>query len=195
MKKVVVIFAAVIAFVACSKSDDNGKQEVDPIFSQKYFPLKDAKDLGGGYYQYVGNKIGDRPVGLVTSSAKCKENDLITIFKKNENVIDSIVYLNFRYESKKMDCILSFTSPRTMSSNSLLNEGVLQSTIKEYNWRKPTAIEEEVSPEIKRYKDIKTVYNGNLEIGFQAGYLRIEDYMSDYNKLNGEKVYLYFKKK
>ncbi|MDR0229542.1 MAG: hypothetical protein LBI72_10860 [Flavobacteriaceae bacterium] len=195
MKKVVVIFAAVMTFVACSKSDDNGKQEVDPIFSKEYFPLKDVKDLALGDYNYAGIKIGDRNVGLITTSAKCKTGDVVKVYKAMETKIDSIVYYNNKYDSKKQDCVLTFSSPRTMAPNNLIKEGILSTYIQEYDWRALTPEEKEKDKDKERVKFNRKVYDGPVEIGFQAGYLRIEDYMSDYSRVKNEKVYLYFKKR
>lgn len=194
MKKIIVSFCMILALVSCNKNDDNNSSSnVDPIFSQPYTPLAEFSDLETATYRYVGNKIGDRPVGLVGAAAKCKGNDRLQIFVDRKVVIDSIVYYNYSYDSKKQDCELSFISPRVLKSNKLASPGNMNSKVEEFWFEE---IIDKVDPSIITSKrKTKETYSGNIEIGFQAEYLRIEDHISDYNYTPAkEKVYLYFKK-
>lgn len=180
MKKVVVIFAAVMTFVACSKSDDNANKNVDPIFSQEYFPLKNIQELEEGEYEYIGNKIADRPVGLVIpNNDTCKEKDKLIISKVNEHSVQEFIYFNNYYNKENKKCQLRFNEPRTINNIYFVKEGYITASVS------PVTLNGEV-----------VGYRGAIEIGYQAGYLRIEDYMSDYSRtIKNEKVYLYFKKK
>ncbi|WP_158963015.1 hypothetical protein [Myroides fluvii] len=215
MKKILAVLFVGIAFASCS-SDDNKSNSNDPVFSQPYTELKSLDELAVGKYTYVGNKIGDRNVGLVNESTQCKNNDYLYVHR-NGAVLDSITYNNYRRDiiDNEEQCISIFKFPRLMDNNVLKKVGILETRIQDgYLQEIPRTTsededgkgevlgegevpgegeapeEEEVNKEYKR----KMHYSGNLEIGFQAGYLRIEDRLSDYTRTKGEKVYLYFKK-
>lgn len=191
MKKIIAILLGGIALASCS-SDDNKSSSNDPIFSQPYTELTNLDELVTGKYQYVGNKIGDRKVGLVTDVAKCKGSDHLVVHRTGA-VLDSITYNNYRPEiiNNKEECLNIFTFPRLMQKNELVSPGYLSTSVDD-GYLQPIFNDEGVV--IRREYRRKNHYGGKLEIGFQAGYLRIEDRLSDYKRLNGEKVYLYFKK-
>lgn len=214
MKKILAILFGSIALASCS-SDDNSSSD-DPVFSQPYTELTSLEELKTGRYTYVGNKIGDRKVGLITESTACKKDDYL-IVHRNGAVLDSITYNNYRRDivDNKEQCLSIFEFPRLMHSNVLVSNGMLKTIIEDGFLQEvvtapideeevrvgiredggeteegETEGEEKVEYEYKR----KSHYSGELEIGFQAGYLRIEDRLSDYTRVKGEKVYLYFKK-
>lgn len=164
----------VLALVSCNKNDDNSASTVDPIFSQPYTPLASLNDLELTSYRYAGNKIGDRPVGLVEDSGvRCKENDLVTVYMNNNN--KAMFYYNHFYDVKTNNCVIKDDYPRSVSIIEMGSLGLINVNI--------------------GATKISPGYKGDLEIGFQAGYLRIEDHMSDYHYTPAkEKAYLYFKK-
>lgn len=191
MKKIVALLLfGSIAFTSCS-SDDNKNTEDDPIFSQPYVELKSLDELEIGKYAYVGIKIGDRKVGVIGESSNCKREDYLLVHRTSTNaVLDSITYNNYRLDKvdDKLKCVSIFEFPRLLHKNNLVSPGILRTTIEDgYMEEIPS------DPEHKEYKR-KPYYSGQLEIGFQAGYLRIEDHLSDYRYLKDEKVYLYFEK-
>jgi hypothetical protein len=195
MKKVLLFLACSALFIGCSKSDDND-EEIDPVFSQEYTPLKSFQDLESGRYSYAGNKIGDRKTGLITESTLCKKDDFIMIYKETTVALDSISYFNYRRaEDRDKDCEMIFEFPRILRNAKLKQAGIMASVITDDNKVLLTEEEKKENPD-KEYKIVrKTHYSGDVEIGFQAGYLRIEDRLSDYSRTSkNEKVYLYFKK-
>ncbi len=186
MKKIIALAAAVVLFIACSK-DDNKTQD-DPIFSQPYTKLESLDDLELGKYQYMGNKLGNRKVGLVGEGTYCKQLDYLLIAEdfseKNQRIEKYFLYNNFRLDlvDKVQKCVSIFKSHRVIADLRLIEPGLLK-----------TNVNDGVFGEIPEKHE--EVYDGVLEIGFQAGFLRIEDRMSDYNRVTkDEKVYLYFKK-
>jgi len=207
MKKIIAFAAAVVLFIACSKDDNNSTN--DPIFSQPYTELQDLSELTTGKYQYVGNKLGDRKVGLVGEGTYCKQLDNIIVteeFSETTGKMEKIIYYsNFRLD--KVDnvqkCISIFQFPRIMTDFNLVEPGKLRTKIydefteEEYKKDENGDIlwDEEGQPIPVIKKETRDVYRGYIEIGFQAGYLRMEDRISDYNRVTkDEKVYLYFKK-
>ena len=191
MKKIIAILVGSIALASCS-SDDNKSSSDDPIFSQPYTELANLDELQTGKYQYVGNKIGDRKVGLISEAAKCKSSDNLLVHRTG-TVLDSITYNNYRPEviNNKEECLNIFEYPRLMRKNELVSPGHLSTSVEDgYLF---AIIDDEGIVERREYRR-KDHFKGELEIGFQAGYLRIEDRLSDYKRLKGEKVYLYFKK-
>jgi|GEM_PF-2244078 len=191
MKKVLAILLGGIALASCS-SDDNKSSSSDPIFSQPYTELTSLDELQTGRYQYVGNKIGDQKVGLFNESVPCKSSDYLFVHR-TDAVLDSITYNNFKPEiiKDKVECFSVFEFPRLMQKNELVTPGHLETMVRD-GYLQP--IFDDDGTVTKREYRRKNHYLGQLEIGFQAGYLRIEDRLSDYKRLKGEKVYLYFKK-
>lgn len=187
MKKIITLAAAVVLFIACS-TDDN-KAQADPIFSQPYTKLESLDDLELGKYQYMGNKLGDRNVGLVGEGTYCKQLDYLLVAEgfseKSQRMEKYFLYNNFRLDlvDKVQKCVSIFGSThRVITDLKLIEPGLLR-----------TDVNDGVFGEIPEKHE--EVYDGVLEIGFQAGFLRIEDRMSDYNRVTkDEKVYLYFKK-
>ena len=192
MKKILAVLFGAIAIAACSSSDDNSSS-VDPIFSQPYTELSDLDELTSGKWAYVGNKIGDRHVGLIGETSNCKREDYLLVHRAAANgVLDSITYNNYRLDKvdEKLKCISIFDFPRLMEFNKIDRPGYMKTSIKDGYLH---IIEKEGGKVEKEYRR-KNHYDGELEIGFQAGFLRIEDHLSDYRYLKDEKVYLYFKK-
>ncbi|WHT38496.1 hypothetical protein QNH98_16005 [Myroides sp. mNGS23_01] len=191
MKKIVAILVGSIALTSCS-SDDNKSSSNDPIFSQPYTELANLDELQTGKYQYVGNKIGDRKVGLISEAAKCKSSDHLLVHRTG-TVLDSITYNNYRPEviDNKEECLNIFKYPRLIQKYELVSSGYLNALVEDGYLQ---AIIDDEGNVVRREYRRKEHFKGELEIGFQAGYLRVEDRLSDYKRLKGEKVYLYFKK-
>lgn len=202
MKKILAVLFGAIAIAACSSSDDNSSS-VDPIFSQPYTELTNLDELLSGKWAYVGNKIGDRNVGLVSESNECKKKDYLVVHRTGTaTAIDSLSYNNYgvMINNNEKVCTSVFEFPRIVRNLSLASAGLANVRITDdYIHREVIEIKNDKG-EIEK-KEIFTRkrrspahYEGKLEMGFQAGYLRVEDYLSDYSRLKNEKVYLYFKK-
>lgn len=198
MKKILVLLFGAVAIAACS-SDDSSSSE-DPIFSQPYTELTSLDELVEGKYAYVGNKIGDRKVGLVLESNECKKKDYLVAHRTGA-VLDSLSYNNYgmQVNDNKRECGSIFEFPRIVRNMVLEAPGDLKVVITD-DYIDVTVEKiineegEEVEVTTRKRKRKPPHYNENIEIGFQAGYLRVEDRLSDYQRLKGEKVYLYFKK-
>ncbi len=162
-------------FLSCSSSDDT--KEIDPIFSLPYTPLSSMNDLDEGDYAYVGIKIADQKVGMITpTSTTCARKDFMTIFYEGTELNHMIYY------KKNRSC--SGTVAVMLSEMFLENEGVLATLIGSSDQSNPSAVPHDTKNHIR------------LEVGFQGEYLRIEDRMSNFTRTkHNEKVYLYFKKK
>ncbi len=196
MKKILALLFGALAIVACS-SDDSSSSSEDPIFSQPYTELTSLDELAEGKYAYVGNKIGDRKVGLVLESNECKKKDYLVAHRTGA-VLDSLSYNNFgmKVNDNKRECGSIFEFPRIVRNMALEAPGDLKVLVTD-DYLHKIVIDKgpDEDPEIKYERRRKPAhYDGNIEIGFQAGYLRVEDRLSDYQRLKDEKVYLYFKK-
>lgn len=203
MKKFIALFIAIVLFAACSK-DDN-KDNHDPVFSQPYTELQSLSELVYGKYQYIGNKIGDRKVGIVNEGTYCKQLDYLLIATDSLDVNAKLItYNNFRLEKPNnvLTCVSIFDFPRKVIKFDLKSPGILKCNVEDDYWDSEEKRDEDGNVVRDENGDIvyvdvikrKTHYSGDLEIGFQAGYLRIEDRLSDYKRVKDEKVYLYFKK-
>ncbi|WP_413513213.1 hypothetical protein [Myroides odoratus] len=206
MKKILVMLFGAITIAACS-SDDNSSSSNDPIFSQPYTELANLDELVTGKYAYVGNKIGDRKVGLVPASNECKQKDYLVVHRTGV-VLDSLSYNNYGYRvvDDKRECRSIFEFPRIVRGMNLLSPDKLKvlvtddylesKVIDELGADGKPVLDEHGKPKKKTIylRKRKEHYSGNLEIGFQADYLRVEDRLSDYSRVKDEKVYLYFKK-
>lgn len=164
-----------VGLVSCSK-DDNKDDDVDPIFSLEYKPLKSLKELEtNDTYYYAGIKIGDRKVGLLpSSSTSCTRHD--RIYAKFGN--NTLNYIVFYRNSRGCDDVQEVR----LVKNVLENDGILHTV---------------VLGSLDKLDQLVIDDEGRipLEIGFQGEYLRIEDRMSNYKRTKqNEKVYLYFAK-
>ncbi|MGQ8869588.1 hypothetical protein [Myroides sp. TSA_177.3] len=194
MKKIIAILVGSIALASCS-SDDNKSSSDDPIFSQPYEELKSLDELAVGKYAYIGNKIGDRKVGVVGETSNCKRVDYLVVHRNpTTSVLDSITYNNFRLDKieGRLECMSIFEFPRLLQKNELVRSGYMRTSIED-GYLKQLYKDDGKTKDGKKYER-KDYFKGEIEIGFQAGYLRIEDRLSDYKRLKDEKVYLYFKK-
>ncbi len=198
MKKTVFFLATMIAITSCSSSDDD--KNVDTIVSQVYTPLSSIDNLAAGTYKYVGNDVGNGKVGLVNpSSSNCKEKDYLIVYKSGQK-LDSITYANYNSvisKDKEIVCQkLGVEYDRVFRNNRLNAAGMLTTLVTEDEKIPLNTEEKKLTPE-KEFKVItNTIFKGTLEIGEQAGYLRIEDKISNYkpgSQIKG-KPYLYFKK-
>ncbi|MBB1139877.1 hypothetical protein [Myroides sp. WP-1] len=205
MKKILAVLFGAIAIAACSSSDDNSSS-VDPIFSQPYTELANLDELVSGKWAYVGNKIGDRKVGLVEETNECKKKDYLVVHRTGTSMaIDSLSYNNYgmRVNNNERVCTSVFEFPRISRNLKLTSSGNLYALITD-DVMEPVLVPDGdkvdkdgkpiMKPIFVRKRKSPAHHDGNLEIGFQAGYLRVEDYLSDYSRLKNEKVYLYFKK-
>lgn len=190
MKKSIVFFLLLFIGVSCS-SDDNSKPDLnDPLFESEYTPLKSLKELNSTYI-YYGAKIGNRPFGAIASSNCLSKNTFTTYISDSNDFFsnDSIVFKSYMQEEKvNGECVEDFI--RTMRQVKLVEEGKMYVDIHDFSYEevKDTLVEGGI-----RIDTIKNTYfKGDLEIGTQGGYLRIEDEFSRYN--GKDKVYQYFKK-
>ena len=190
MKKSIVFFLLLFIGVSCS-SDDNSKPDLgDPLFESEYTPLKSLKELNSTYI-YYGAKIGSRPSGAIASSNCLSKNTFATYISDSNDFFsnDSIVFKSYMQEEKvNGECVEVFI--RTMRQVKLVEEGKMYVDIHDFYYEevKDTLVEGGI-----RIDTIKNTYfKGDLEIGTQGGYLRIEDEFSRYN--DKDKVYQYFKK-
>lgn len=188
MKKYLILVIAIIA-VSCSKSDDNNTKG-DPIFDAPYTALKNLSELPVGNLKYAGNKIGTLPVGLLeANNSTCKRLDLLVVDQQKEVLKYSV------FESKdNKDCKLVWDYPEQIAISEIKEVGKMPSIVSTLSNRPATKEELEKDPDTKYYLQTKQVYKGDLEVGFQAGYLRIEDKISNTTQgnLNKGKSYLYF---
>ncbi|MEK6450562.1 MULTISPECIES: hypothetical protein [Myroides] len=195
MKKYLFLIASIAAITACSNSDNSVPE--DPISSKVYTPLKSIEDLSEGKYQYIGNDLGNGKVGIAKkASGTCKERDYIYIYKNTSQKIDSILYYSHTpviTQFNDLECPLVNDVPRVLRMNNFVAIGVIKTNITE-DYYEFYGADENSGPiqELRR----KGIYSGNLEIGEQAGYLRIEDRLSNfkYGTQTASKPYLYFKK-
>lgn len=190
MKKSIVFFLLLFIGVSCS-SDDNSKPDLnDPLFESEYTPLKSLKELNSTYI-YYGAKIGNRPFGAIASSNCLSKNTFTTYISDSNDFFsnDSIVFKSYMQEEKvNGECVVDFI--RTLRQVKLVEEGKMYVDIHDFYYEevKDTLVEGGI-----RIDTIKNTYfKGDLEIGTQGGYLRIEDEFSRYN--DKDKVYQYFKK-
>ena len=183
MKKIIgLILVLSLGLVSCSK-DDNKSSDVDPVFSLEYHPLKSLSEVKGKSFRYAGIKIGDKKVGLFSdTSPECSTSDLIVFYPENGEKNSPITF--FRKTK-----ICSGFDEINFIDYYMNKEGLLSTRLmKNY----------EPSTDISSNSIIETSFTEGrryeLQIGFQGKYLRIEDRMSHYVRLNpDEVVYLYFK--
>ncbi|WP_413513744.1 hypothetical protein [Myroides odoratus] len=202
MKNLNLIIAVFLGLLTLSCSSDEGGIKGDPIFSAEYIPLKDLSDLGKGTYFYAGFKAEGRKVSLLAENTdSCQKDDIFApVFNANGDLIF------FQFHRSNSGCIGGYTVI-LLTNNQLLDTGIMETSLYSggsYSGEeeKP-GLEEEEKPSFERIvKSTLDVvksrerYDGPLEIGFQGGYLRIEDRMSHYSRpKQTDKVYLYFKSK
>lgn len=189
MKKYLILAFAALA-LSCSKSDDNSPKKDDPIFDAPYTSLKNLNELPVGSLKYAGNKVGNLPVGLIDAkNSTCKRLDVLVIDEQKEVLKYSV------FESKdNKDCNLIWDYPEQIVINPIVESGKMPSIVSVLSNRAATKEELEKDPDTKYYLEKKQVYKGDLEVGFQAGYLRIEDKISNTTQgsQNKGKSYLYF---
>lgn len=191
MKKgIVALCIALLTVYSCSSDDNTNTDNVDPVFSQEYIPLNAIDELNFGHYHYAGIKIGDRKFGQIEAESCLSQNTLEVKEIEGEESPLQMIYIN------KERCLGTF-STRTVEFK-FVEEGIAEVTISTNNddiidlAKNDSLIESDYYEMLK--KDIVN-YKGKIEIGFQAGMLRVEDRFSDYSRTpKKEKVYLYFKK-
>lgn len=197
MKKSILFLSLLFIGVSC-ESDDNSKQDPgDPLFESEYTPLKSLKELNSTYV-YYGAKIGSRPFGAIASS-NCLSKNTFTTFITGSNDFfstDSIIFKSYLQERVKGECAVDFI--RTMREVKLAEEGKMYVDIHDFSYNKvKVSYKDEITGELLDSIRIDTIKNthfiGNLDIGTQGGYLRVEDKFSRYK--GKEKVYQYFKKR
>lgn len=160
----------------CSKSSDDS--DFDPIFSQEYTQLQNLEEISSDIYYYAGIKIGDRKASmLIENSKSCRRYEYFSTMEDSNYETLDFVFMKF---TEGLGCVP--TTSAFFLESQLIEEGKLFTTIREGDY----------------YMDLflgERMYKGILEIGFQGEYLRIEDRMSNYKRMDPEeKVYLYFKK-
>lgn len=177
-KKTISILVLLFLVVSCNSDDDKGKQ-VDPVFDSEYIPLKSIDELKGIYY-YHGAKIGKRAFGAISASS-CMASNVIFIGNEDNSSTTSHVFTfvsNKPHPQISSTCTLDFI--RTVEMHEMASDGIMLVSIG-------------FSRFLDNIGDSESENNlQELEIGMQAGYLRIEDKLS--LNANKEKVYLYFKR-
>lgn len=177
-KKTISILALLFLVISCNSDDDKGKP-ADPVFDSEYTPLKSIDELKGIYY-YHGAKIGKRAFGAISGSS-CMASNVVFIGNEDNTNIGWPVFTfvsNKPHREVPGTCTLDFV--RTVQMYEMASDGIMLVSIGFSNYIDETGDSES---------------NNNLqelEIGFQAGYLRVEDKLS--LNANKEKVYLYFKR-
>lgn len=100
----------------------------------------------------------------------------------------------------KRDCGSIFDFPRIVRDMTLEEDGMLKAKITDdyIELEYVEVVNEEGEIIVKevpvRVRKTPAHFDGRFEIGFQAGYLRVEDHLSNYAGPKTDKVYLYFKK-
>ncbi|MBB1139459.1 hypothetical protein [Myroides sp. WP-1] len=178
------ILVSVIFLSSCSSDDESS---YDPIFSAKYIPLTDLTQLEKSTYFYAGIKIeGYKTSLLPPDGTSCVKDDILVPTFDNENNFERLEYIR---TNKR--CSEGFGSI-ILVKNKLIENGILRTNMYfngNFYYDKNG---------VRQYydSDENWEFRGNLEIGFQGDYLRIEDRMSHYSRPGSiEKVYLYFKAK
>lgn len=173
------ILVVLLSLVSCSKEDN--KEEVDPLFSLPYHPLKDLAELKGKKFQYAGIKVEGRNAGLLTDASRtCSSSDLLIFSSDGENEVSSIEFFRAKVSCEGTDVIAFY-------NYFLIEEGILRTRL---------VLHQQLGILASPIPGENFV-NGrfNLRIGFQGEYLRVEDRMSNYTRMRpDEEVFLYFKK-
>ncbi|MBB1150959.1 MULTISPECIES: hypothetical protein [unclassified Myroides] len=180
------ILLLIIPFIASCSSDEDS-QGYDAVFNSEYTPLTDLSELGKASYFYAGIKIEGRNVGFLPSdSDSCLKEDMLTpIYDEHDN----FVRLEYRRHEKK--CVGGFAEIH-MVQNNIVRPGYLFTNL---NLIGGFVIDPLTGGKIEAPTTQSKKYKGELEIGFQAGYLRIEDQLSHYTRPGGmKKVYIYLRR-
>lgn len=197
MKKSILLISLCFLGISCSSDDNTEVDKKDPVFESEYTPLASFDDLNR-VYNYQGVKIGDRPFGTI-SSKNCLSGNTISFFLSNDGVVsnDSIVFMSYKVDEKtSINCELDFM--RVLRDVKLVNTGIINVDITDISYvYVKVPVKDTInntSGWITRTDTIrKQIYKGDLEIGHQGGYLRMEDEFSRYS--GKDKVYQYFKTK
>ncbi|MDR0224522.1 MAG: hypothetical protein LBI32_05640 [Myroides odoratus] len=169
--KPTLLIALCLLLFSCSKSDDDSVDELD-VFSLAYVPLNSFDELDMQGYYYAGFKAEGRKASMLIKNSKaCRSHDFLSLSKTKEGILDKLEYAF--YIEGSFGCFQY--AMHTFEENKLIETGKIFTTIRD------------------QYSN--RLFKGILEIGFQGEYLRIEDQISDYQRMDpNEKVYLYFKK-
>ncbi|WP_430613114.1 hypothetical protein [Flavobacterium sp. JP2137] len=203
MRKSYVFSLLMVLFLSfsCSKSDDTDVG--DPVYDAEYKPLQNLQQLESNTWFYVGSKVGDRKFGAI-SEKHCLQKNLLVFRTNNKDHING--YFDFySYSSGEKACEVSFVT--RLMVHYIADETAF-CTYKRLNY--VPAEDEDAIVEDEEYfqpttpptdenrvanlksMDANSDYLKKVEIGFQAGYLRVEDKLTDFS--GTAKVYLYFKK-
>lgn len=166
--------------VSCN-SDDGNDIEKDPVYDSEYTPLKSLNELSGVYF-YGGAKIGDRRFGSISSS-NCLSGNLMIFGSNNEPDSERSFVFKSHKQDKFVDNLCADDYTRIIFNMEMSSEGKILGKISGPRYGEDGSISS-----MKKLDDDRE----ELEIGFQAGYLRIEDKLSLND--NKSKTYLYFKK-
>lgn len=179
---------AVLGFftLSCSKSEDDGKG-MDFVANLPYTPLNELSEVGDETYYYVGIRVGDYKMNLISeTNAGCVKFDKIVAEKNDKGEI-----INLRYKRSNIGCVGGYVDI-LMSRNRMISPGIMDTNIYVAgSYEKGENGEEILVPSKSNER-----YEGQVEIGFQGEYLRIEDRMSHFTYPSKvDKVYLYFEKR
>ncbi len=197
MKNIIGIFS-LLFLLSCSSSDDT--VDLDPIASAEFIPLKDFSELGRKTYFYAGIKAEGRKVSLLPDDTdSCQRDDF---FAPVYNQEEQLVFFQYNRIGPRCE---GGTSLILFTNNKLVNDGIFETTLYLVgsSFDMDDLIAKESNDDDDVVKSVSSIdnkrrerYDGKLEIGFQGGYLRVEDRMSHYSRPRAtDKVYLYFKSK
>ncbi|MEC4114154.1 lipoprotein [Myroides pelagicus] len=192
MKKSLLIVGIVLLLTGCSKNDDAPGS--DPVFDAPYTELTSLDQVPTGYLKYAGNKVGSRPVGLVSETdGNCKEKDHLYV-PEDRKVWNYSNYAKTKTEDNKETCKLIWDLPEEIVIRSIAKPGYAMVYVSTQHKRPATEAELEVDPDKEYYIERKQVFSGELAIGFQKGYMRLEDKLSNITEgsMNKGVSYLYF---
>lgn len=173
MKQLTILMVLLVNsfLLSCSKSDNT--EDVDPVFSLPYTPLRDLAELDATSYLYAGLKVEGRRSSMLTPTSR-----LCNIYDELHLNFNANQLANMKFSRRNKNC--EGFKIVTLSKNTLVKEGVLRTNI----YGSVDKLDKLIVDEQGRI---------DLEIGFQGDYLRIEDRMSNYSRHKyDEKVYLYF---
>ncbi len=205
------MFMLVFLSMSCSKSDNDTIG--DPVFDAEYTPLKNIKEIDSKAWAYAGSKVGDRKFGRISDSS-CMTKNLLVFNQVNPDDSNGI-FDYFNYSLLGKGCKIEFVSRlmihRVTNEESWCTYRKLDEIpadgddISNGMPIEANPFDDEDSDGSEESKKSNSLNNNSkklsagtdsqpskVEIGFQAGYLRIEDKLSNFS--GKEKVYLYFKK-
>ncbi|MGG5576738.1 hypothetical protein ACPDHL_05260 [Myroides sp. C15-4] len=183
LRMIALAFIAGFTMISCS-SDDNKEAAYD-VYNLPYTPLTDLSELGKETYFYVGIKIEGYKTQLIppTKETCLKEDKIVALYNDDEMLV------RLDYKRSGINC-KGYDNIR-LTQNKIVQPGILNTNL----YVAGTYEKADNGDMVLVPSDSNERFEGDIEIGFQGRYLRIEDRMSHYSRpANVNKVYLYFEK-